>query len=221
MSRVFVVEFAGTPRAGKTTALNGLRERLEGDGYQVHVVEERARLSPVPRKRDPDFNVWTAMTSMANMVEAAHARAQIALVDRGVLDALCWMDWHLRSGQLGRKDRAVTDRFLLARSRLVDLVLLMTVTPSVAVKRDIASGRDRSASMIVSPALLSAINRSIYAVRRRHAGQFPLVRHVDTTGLDRAATLDLVVSHVLTAVAAAGILNSQAVPDPVAGPPPG
>ncbi|HEY7199303.1 MAG TPA: hypothetical protein VIC57_03775, partial [Candidatus Dormibacteraeota bacterium] len=153
-SRALVVEFAGTPRAGKTTALNSLSRVLEAEGYQVGVVEEQAPSSPVRGKRDKDFNVWTAATTVARMVEAVHVDTDIVLVDRGVLDAMCWLDWHLRCGQLDSRERATIDRFLLTRSRSVDLVLLMTVTPQVALARDVASGQERGSSVIVSADIL-------------------------------------------------------------------
>ncbi|HEY4026504.1 MAG TPA: hypothetical protein VGO86_08730 [Candidatus Dormibacteraeota bacterium] len=196
-ARPFILEFAGTPRAGKTSALSVLRGQLEAAGYRVGVVGELARLSPVPTKRDPDFNIWTVTTTVSRMVEAIHAEGQVILVDRGVLDAMCWMDWHLRSGRLARKEWTAIDRFLLTRSlaRMADLVLLMTVTPAQAVARDIASGRDRSGSVIVGQHVLGAFNRSVESVRQRHAGRLPIV-HIDTTDLDQAATLQRISTEV-------------------------
>jgi len=219
-SRALVVEFAGTPKAGKTTALDSLRTVLRNRGYKVGVVEEQAPSSPVRGKRDKDFNVWTVATTVARMVEAVHVDKDIVLVDRGVLDAMCWLDWHLRCGQLDSKERAAIDRFLLTRSETVDLVLLMTVAPDEALARDIASGRDRSASVIVSTEILDAINRSISEVRKRHVAKFNLV-HLDTTNLDKAQTLaDVVgvVDPVLTLAEAAGTLRRPAA-DALTAPP--
>lgn len=43
----FMVEFSGTPEAGKTTAINAVVNMLERDGYKTIILEESAGKLPV------------------------------------------------------------------------------------------------------------------------------------------------------------------------------
>ena len=44
--RPFIVEFLGTPEAGKTTSVKMLRRSLEEKGYKVGLVRESAEIVP-------------------------------------------------------------------------------------------------------------------------------------------------------------------------------
>ena len=43
-SRAFVIEFAGTPKSGKSTTVEAIRHFLSRSGFRVHVLVERASL---------------------------------------------------------------------------------------------------------------------------------------------------------------------------------
>ena len=58
--RPIVFEFAGVPKAGKTSTLNALQLFLKRCGFRVEVVVESASISPIRDKTDFNFNVWIA-----------------------------------------------------------------------------------------------------------------------------------------------------------------
>jgi hypothetical protein len=188
-----IVEFAGTPRAGKTTAMHGLAQQLEARGHRVWMVEERARKCPIPSKLHPDFNLWTAVTTVADLLEARHADADVILVDRGIFDALCWMDWYASNGALLSEDQKTITGLL--RTPLVagtiDLVLVMTVEPVEALRRDRAGQPPSSPSPIVNKKTLRMVNRSISNVAERHIDEFPLVQ-LNTTSINQDRTLNVI-----------------------------
>lgn len=41
MRKPFMVEFTGTPEAGKTTSINNVANKLTGRGYKVSVLQEK------------------------------------------------------------------------------------------------------------------------------------------------------------------------------------
>lgn len=186
----FVVEFAGTPRAGKTTALRGLRPRLERLGYRVRVVEEQARVCSVPSKRHPDFNLWTASATVAEVIQARYSGADVLLVDRGPFDALTWMDWFRRIGVLPDGEHEAIHRYLggPTLSRMVDLVLVMTVDPHEALHRERSGGPHRTPGPIINTRTLHTLNDSIDAVIAGGRHDFGLQR-LDTTLTSAPETL--------------------------------
>jgi thymidylate kinase len=189
---------AGTPRAGKTTAIEGVKEQLQRDGRQVQVVEEQARRCRVPDKRNADFHRWTYASTMQRIVEARYGGADIVLVDRGFFDTLAWNEWYRRSGKLSASAYEAYGAALREElAELVDLVVVMTVSPDTAIRRDGRAVGDPGGS-IINRGVLSGINRAIEeaVVRSQTGGGFRLVR-VDTTRIDRETMLERVTEQVI------------------------
>ena len=94
--RPIIIEFSGSPKAGKTSCINSLRQFLKRNGFEVEVIQERASICPVSDKQSPMFNVWTSCMSLAGLigiVEDKKSTCDVIILDRGVFDALCWFEW--------------------------------------------------------------------------------------------------------------------------------
>jgi len=195
-----VAEFAGTPRAGKTSAMHGLNLRLRAGDHRVHLVEERACISPIPASQHPQFNLWTASTTSALILEAMYSEADVVLVDRGLFDSLCWMDWYRRSGQLTRHDHEAIKRFMCVGPlrEIISLVLVMKVDPTVALQRERATwaaGAVKGPGRVMNVGTLTDLNISIAETVDRHRSEFGL-HELDTTTMDQAQTVDVVAGAV-------------------------
>ena len=59
MSRPFMVEFSGTPEAGKTTTINAVADMLRKNDYKTIILKESAESLPseIP-KGTFDANMW-------------------------------------------------------------------------------------------------------------------------------------------------------------------
>src|SRR5712692_5275098 len=91
--RPLFIEFCGTPKSGKTTCATRLTHFLSRNGFSVMTVAERAGVCPLRNKSHMTFNVWTACASLNEMLEAVERDYQIVIFDRGIFDALCWMNF--------------------------------------------------------------------------------------------------------------------------------
>jgi hypothetical protein len=188
--RPLLVEFAGTPRAGKTTSIDRLSRLLDTQGCWVHRVEEQARDCPVRIKRDPRFNLWTASKTVVETIDACCSGADVILIDRGVFDALCWLDWYHRSGRLPTSDYERIDGWLrmqLLRD-MIDLVVVMVVAPGEAERREFVLEPKRGSKAIVNKVTLKQFNHSIGAVAERCRDDFQL-HWLDTTSSDVEGTV--------------------------------
>ena len=200
--RRVVAEFAGTPRAGKTTAIHSLRQRLQARGYKVHLIEERAVKSPVPSSHHPQFNLWTATMTSAMMLEAMYDRADadVVLIDRGLFDSLCWMHWYRRSGQLTEREHNAIEKFLCVKPlrEVISMVLVMKVDPVVALQRERATwppGTAKGPGTILNIGTLRELNAAIASTVGQHRHHFPL-RELDTTDMGHARAMDTVAEAV-------------------------
>src|SRR5690349_25039068 len=113
-----VVEFAGLPKAGKTSTLSQVYSFLRRCGFRCEVVVERASVCPIRDKKHSNFNIWTASTTLAQILEKTQTPPrpddpEILILDRGLFDAIAWLAMMERLARIRREEREATERFLL------------------------------------------------------------------------------------------------------------
>lgn len=91
-----VIEFAGVPKAGKTTTLTQVQAFLKRCGFRTDVMVERASVCPIRDKKHANFNYWTLCTTLAQILEKTQNPPrsddpQILFLDRGLFDSICWL----------------------------------------------------------------------------------------------------------------------------------
>ena len=138
-----VVEFAGVPKAGKTSTLTQVQSFLKRCGFRTEVVVERASICPIRDKKHSNFNVWTACTTLAQILEKTQDPPHIddphiLILDRGIFDSICWLTMMDRLARIRSSDRENIERFLLADEwrKRISAVILMIATPKDAMKRE-------------------------------------------------------------------------------------
>lgn len=87
-----IIELFGLPRTGKTTAAHALLKYYKDRGLKVHLNKERASVCPVEDKLSPLFNLWTAVAYLKEYIEATENGCSFVISDRGLLDALVWIN---------------------------------------------------------------------------------------------------------------------------------
>src|ERR1017187_8445795 len=85
--RPLIIEFSGSPKAGKTRSISGLELFLKRNGIKVEVYTERASVSPIKSKGHLNFNVWVSCASLQGMLESLYKDIDVFILDRGVFDA--------------------------------------------------------------------------------------------------------------------------------------
>lgn len=138
-----VIEFAGVPKAGKTTTLNQVQAFLKRCGFRTEVVVERASVCPIRDKKHANFNVWTSSTTLAQLLEKTQEppRADdphILFLDRGIFDSICWLTMMEHLARIRHNDREVIEQFLRLNDwrRRITGVIVMTASPRDAMKRE-------------------------------------------------------------------------------------
>ncbi|MCY4132617.1 MAG: NUDIX domain-containing protein [Nitrospira sp.] len=138
-----VIEFAGVPKAGKTSTLTHVQTFLKRCGFRTDVVVERASVCPIRDKKHANFNIWTACTTLAQILEKTQNPPrpddpQILFFDRGIFDSICWMTMMERISRIRRDERELIQKFLLIDDwkKRISAVFVMLVSPSDAMKRE-------------------------------------------------------------------------------------
>lgn len=138
-----VVEFAGCPKAGKTSTISQVAAFFKRSGLRVEVVIERASVCPIRDKKHSNFNVWTGCTTLAQLLEKTQDPPrvddpQLLILDRGLFDSVCWLRMMERLARIRAADRERIESFLLIddwRKRLSGVVLMLA-SPADSMDRE-------------------------------------------------------------------------------------
>jgi predicted NUDIX family phosphoesterase len=200
--RAFVIEFAGTPKSGKSTSVEAIRHFFSRHGFRVHVLAERASVCPIPMKGHLFFNTWCASTMLAELLENVETETDLIIVDRGLLDALVWLTLQRQRGEVTAEEARTIEEFLLLdrwRS-LIDLAVVMNVSADEAMSRENSQRISRKSGSIMNLAVLSAISESVVQTIDNYGSRFAGVIRHETSGEDvRSSNVrlaDQVIDHI-------------------------
>lgn len=200
------VEFAGTPKSGKSSCIESVAHFFRRHDYRVLApTEGAAKRTPYYLKADLlHYNAWSACYSLMSLLDGRHSADEYHLVflDRGPFDSLVWFDLLCREGKIGAEECRTVQDFMLIHSwrSLLDMVLLSTVDPKVSLQRENEGKLVEKHGQVMNPDFLGKLNSSYERVREAYEEQFELFLKIDTTppdGLDRRAAAFEVVDATL------------------------
>lgn len=183
LRRPLIIEFAGTPKSGKTTCVDAIAKFLRRNGIPVHRVTERASVSPISDKHHLFFNTWTGAMSLAQLLAILEQQNGVAILDRGLFDTLVWMNFLAAREAVSTQELSVIeDFFLLERwASRVDIVVVMSVSPDRALEREFQDQITDKLGSIMNPEILKNYNASLHFCLQKYRPQFRRMIHIDTT----------------------------------------
>ncbi len=179
-----MIEFAGTPKSGKSTSIEGIRHFFSRHGFRVHVLTERAGLYPIPMKGHLFFNTWCASSMLAELLANVETETDIIIVDRGLLDALVWLILQENRGEVTAAEARTIEAFLLLERwrSLIDLAVIMSVSAQEAIDRENNQRITHKDGTIMNPEVLAAITQSVDLALARYTRKFSNAFKQETTG---------------------------------------
>ena len=184
--RPIVIEFSGSPKAGKTSCINSLALFLKRNGFSVAIIQERASICPVSDKQSPMFNLWTACMSLAGLIgtlEDKSCHVDVLILDRGIFDALCWFQWLVKNKNMEEKQKEVTERFLLMEElvRSIDIVFAFCATPDVSIGREYATLLTDKPGSIMNKKVLGEYLKAIESTVEEKKDYFHKIFTIETS----------------------------------------
>lgn len=185
-SRAFVVEFAGTPKSGKSTSVEAIRHFFKRSKFGVHVLTERASQCPIPMKGHLFFNTWCATTMLAQLLENVETNTDIIIADRGLFDSLIWFQTQFRRGELSSDELQNIENFLLMDrwKDLFDLVVVLHSDASTALSRENAHRITERPGSIMNQSTLDVLSSAVQAAEQRYGQRFTDIVTKSTVGGD-------------------------------------
>lgn len=180
-----VVEFAGSPKAGKSTTIDIHAHFLKRMGFKVWAPTEGAsKRTPYHLKRDlVAFNAWTLNYAISEMLVAYHNvdHQNIVILDRGPFDSLAWMGVLKSKGLLDDDEYQIIRQFALHPkwSKLIARVYLFKCDPETSLKREHQTKLTHKGGIAMNPQMLEDLLNQ-YQMLEGELHDYPL-RVVDTS----------------------------------------
>ncbi len=193
-SRAFVMEFSGTPKSGKTTSVEAIRQFLSRHNFRVRVLTERAAVCPIPMKGHLFFNTWCVTSMLAELLANVESETDIIIVDRGLFDSLVWLTLQKKRGEVTSNEATTIDSFiLLDRWRsLIDVPVVLSVSVKDAIDREKALHITSKGGSIMNEQVLTAIVESVDEAIKKYGSKFNgVINHITTGRQVRDSNVDL------------------------------
>lgn len=140
-SKPFMVEFSGTPEAGKTTAITLVANMLEDKGYKTMILKESAESLPEEIKKGTfEANLWMHLITQAGILKAQYSNVDIVLIDRGIIDSKFYAWKFFEEGKCSAKQFSEFQKTCLSKIT-PDLFISVLALPETAIKRRGGEGR--------------------------------------------------------------------------------
>ena len=200
------VEFAGTPKSGKSSCIETVRHFLRRVDFRVLAPAEGAsRRTPFYLKKDlPAFNTWSACYALTHILEGKYDvddKYQIALLDRGLFDALAWFELLRTDGMITGEEADTIQGFLsLERWRSsIGIVFLFQTDPETSMKRENQHTLIDDPGQAMNPVFLLRLNKAYESVSKKFEDRYDL-HTIDTSepkGTPQRSTAKEVVTKIL------------------------
>lgn len=140
MRKKFMVEFIGTPEAGKSTCIKRVAKELSKRHCVLVLSESAERLPTEIPKGTPHANLWMHYQTSAGLLKAKFSNADIVLIDRGLIDSAFYGKKFLWEGSYTDEEYKEFKRQFVKELE-PDFVIALTVQPETAIERRGGEGR--------------------------------------------------------------------------------
>ena len=185
-ARPIFVEFSGTPKSGKSTCIDIVSHFFRRVGFNVLAPTEGAsKRTPYYLRSDlVAFNTWSASYALTHILEGLYHsdKYHLAILDRGLFDALVWFQLLESNGQISGAERETIQSFIALEKwrSVIDSVFLFTADSATSMERENADKLIDEPGRTMNPEFLDNLNQAYSEVRKGYEGEFKIT-DIDTS----------------------------------------
>ena len=194
--RPVFIEFAGTPKSGKSTCIDIVHHFFRRVGFKVLAPAEGAskRTPYYLRNNLMAFNTWSASYALMHVLEGLYGsdRYDLAILDRGLFDALAWFQLlaaRTDDSRITEDERDQVQEFLQITHwrSAIDVVLLFTADPETSLEREQSNKLIGEHGNAMNPEFLADLNSAYGEVKTSYADHFARFAEINTSSTEEAS----------------------------------
>ncbi len=144
MSKPIVIEFTGTPEAGKTSTMKLLIDMLEKQKIKVGFVNEAAsKIKQYLPNSNSNHGLWIVASTVKELLEELDKPNDVIIVDRGLLDRLFWNIFSYTKKDITLEEKSNRDSLILNPKMPLksDMLVVLTIPAEESIKRKGKEGK--------------------------------------------------------------------------------
>lgn len=182
LRKPIVLEFCGSPKSGKSTCIEAVKNVLRECKYNVYVIHEKAKICPITNKFDPMFNFWTVTNTINELMEIMDRnymydikeKVDVILIDRGIYDSLIWFKWLELNNAISRKQFIKIYKMLSLDTikRKIDKIFIFESDTTESLNREPGSEFTNKKSIIMNTEVLNSFNDAMSKINNSYGRYF-------------------------------------------------
>lgn len=198
-----VVEFAGSPKSGKSTNIDTVSHFFKRMEFKVWAPSEGAsKRTPYLLKRNfVAFSTWSLNYAISELLVAYHNvdQSDLVILDRGPFDSIAWMSLLHERDELDDYEFKIIRDFALHPkwSRLIGRLYLFTCQPSTSLDRELNVKLTHGPGVAMNLEMLASL-LSEYQKLRNELSSYPVLTFDTTQSTGPLETAKQIAADVLT-----------------------
>lgn len=208
LKRPFVIEFSGTPRTGKTSAIRSITDFFTKGGFRVEVLEAfttskyyKEKIQPLYQK-GPIQELYKKINEEVSreLEQVQKLGKDIIIIDRSINDCQIWNDRGYHKEQIPEQIyRELQEKHSNISKEFIDFLVLTYTDPLTALKRDYRASLSLEKGFI-NKETLGEYNESLKRIRNRLESNVKKTLFLDTTSIGIEEETIQIASEVLPAI---------------------
>lgn len=141
----YVIEFTGTPRTGKTSLINNLKDFFKKKGFSVCIIEEfttslkyKTQIYPTLKNKYKNVvNTEIPKYVLKDLNDAINSKYDVIIVDRSLFDRLIWVDrLFLKKGMSDDEYNEYKSTYIPLIKEKINIIVSLYTDSLTCLKRD-------------------------------------------------------------------------------------
>lgn len=141
----YVIEFTGTPRTGKTSLINNLKDFFKKKGFRVCIIEEfttslkyKTQIYPILKNKSKNVvNTEIPKYVLKDLDDAINSKYDVIIVDRSLFDRLIWVDrLFLKKGMSDEEYNEYKSIYIPLIKEKINIIVSLYTDSLTCLKRD-------------------------------------------------------------------------------------
>ena len=141
----YVIEFTGTPRTGKTSLINNLKDFFKKKGFRVCIIEEfttslkyKTQIYPTLKNKSKNVvNTEIPKYVLKDLDDAINSKYDIIIVDRSLFDRLIWVNrLFLKKGMSDEEYNEYKSTYIPLIKEKINIIVSLYTDSLTCLKRD-------------------------------------------------------------------------------------
>ena len=207
LRKPFVIEFTGTPRTGKTTAINNLYDFFKKGGFNVSIIEEfttskryKEELKDRLDKMDlGDRNIAILEYVYQELCNALESNRDIVIIDRSINDRQIWNYIRFTKGEMSEEQyNAAREKYI--KTGLIDFLVVTYADALTSLRRDYNSSLALEERRFLNKENIDDFNGALKSLEGLLKDGAEDVRILDTTSMNMKDVSIEVASQIMPAI---------------------